>query len=52
MVRVTLPDGSIRSFEGSAVPVPEVLNSIGPRLAKDTVAVVYGGELHDVHQSL
>ena len=52
MVRVTLPDGSVRSFEGSAVPVPDVLNSIGPRLAKDTVAVVFGGELHDVHQSL
>ena len=52
MVRVTLPDGSVRSFEGSAVPVPEVLASIGPRLLKDTVAVMFGGELHDIHQSL
>jgi len=52
MVRVTLPDGSVRSFEGNAVPVPDVLASIGPRLQKDTVAVMFGGELHDVHQSL
>jgi threonyl-tRNA synthetase len=52
MVRVTLPDGSVRSFEGNAVAVPEVLNSIGPRLARDTVAVMFGGELHDIHQSI
>jgi len=52
MVRVTLPDGSVRSFDGNAVAVPEVLASIGPRLMKDTVAVVFGGELHDIHQSI
>ena len=52
MVRVTLPDGSVRSFEGNAVPVSEVLSSIGARLQKDTVAVQFGGELRDIHQSI
>ncbi|HET6349329.1 MAG TPA: threonine--tRNA ligase [Candidatus Krumholzibacteria bacterium] len=52
MVRVTLPDGSVRSFEGNAIPVPDVLASIGGRVQKDTVAVLFGGELHDIHQSI
>ncbi len=52
MVQVTLPDGGVRSFEGSAVPVSDVLASIGGRIQKETVAVLFGGELHDIHQSI
>lgn len=52
MVRVTLPDGSVKSFEGSDVPVADVLASIGARLRSDTVAVLFGGELRDIHQTL
>jgi threonyl-tRNA synthetase len=52
MVRVTLPDGSVRSFDGNAVPVSDVLANIGGRLQKDTVAVLFGGELRDIHQSI
>jgi threonyl-tRNA synthetase len=52
MVRVTLPDGSQRSFEGDAVPVSEVVASLGGRFKEDTVAVLFGGELRDVHQAI
>ncbi len=52
MVRVTLPDGAVKSFEGSEVAVADVLASIGPRLRGDTVAVLFGGELRDTHQAI
>jgi threonyl-tRNA synthetase len=52
MVRVTLPDGSIRSFDGNAVPVCDVVGSLGGRFKEDTVAVLFGGALRDVHQSI
>jgi threonyl-tRNA synthetase len=52
MVQVTLPDGSVRSFQGNTVAVSHVLASIGGRVQKDAVAVLFGGELRDVHQSI
>jgi threonyl-tRNA synthetase len=52
MVRVTLPDGSTRSFDGNAVPVSQVVSALGGRFQEDTVAVLFGGELRDVHQSI
>jgi threonyl-tRNA synthetase len=52
MVRVTLPDGSVRAFEGNAVAVSDVLADLGGRIQKDTVAVLFGGELRDIHQSI
>jgi threonyl-tRNA synthetase len=52
MVRVTLPDGAVKAFEANEVPVADVLDSIGGRLRRDTVAVLFGGELRDTHQAI
>ena len=46
MVNVTLPDGSVRSFEGP-VSVAEVAASIGPGLAKAALAGKVNGRLVD-----
>lgn len=46
MVAITLPDGSIRQFEGSTT-VMEVAQSIGSGLAKATVAGRVNGKLVD-----
>ncbi|WP_085903837.1 threonine--tRNA ligase [Kiloniella majae] len=46
MVTITLPDESQRKFDGP-VTGHEVAESIGPRLAKDALAVVVDGELRD-----
>ncbi len=46
MVNVTLPDGSVRSFE-SPVSVAEVAASIGPGLAKAALAGKVNGKLVD-----
>ncbi|WP_120498358.1 threonine--tRNA ligase [Kiloniella sp. EL199] len=46
MVTITLPDESQRKFDGP-VTGHEVAESIGPRLAKDALAVVVDGELKD-----
>ncbi|KAB2313450.1 threonine--tRNA ligase [Betaproteobacteria bacterium SCN2] len=46
MVNVTLPDGSVRSFEGP-VSVAEVAASIGPGLAKAALAGKVNGKLVD-----
>ncbi|MCP4901319.1 MAG: TGS domain-containing protein, partial [bacterium] len=40
-VRVSLPDGSAREFPAGTT-VLEVAEAIGPRLARDTVAVLHG----------
>ena len=37
MVAITLPDGSVRDFDGPVTGV-EIAHSIGPRLAKDALA--------------
>jgi threonyl-tRNA synthetase len=46
MVNVTLPDGSVRSFDG-AVSVAQVAASIGPGLAKAALAGRVNGKLVD-----
>jgi threonyl-tRNA synthetase len=47
MVAITLPDGSVRDFDG---PVTgwEIAQSIGPRLAKDALAIKVNGALRDL----
>jgi len=52
MVRVTLPDGSSKSFDGAEVPVADVLATLPPRVRGETVVVLFGGEMRDVYQSL
>jgi len=47
MVAITLPDGSVRDFAG-AVAGAEVAAAIGPRLAKDALAVKVNGALADL----
>ena len=46
MIDITLPDGSVRSFE-APVSVQDVAASIGPGLAKATVAGKVDGRLVD-----
>jgi threonyl-tRNA synthetase len=52
MVQITLPDGSKKTFDGDAVPVADVVASLGGRRKHETVAVEYRGELRDLHQSI
>jgi threonyl-tRNA synthetase len=47
MPRVTLPDGSVRSFD-RPVTAAEVAADIGPRLAKDALGVRIDGTLSDL----
>ena len=51
MVTITLPDESQRKYDGP-VTGHEVAESIGPRLAKDALAVVVNGELKDTTFSI
>lgn len=48
MVAITLPDGSVKNFEGNTT-VMEVAQSIGAGLAKATVAGRVDGHLVDAH---
>ena len=48
MVAITLPDGSVKNFEGNTT-VMEVAQSIGAGLAKATVAGRVNGHLVDAH---
>jgi threonyl-tRNA synthetase len=50
-VQVTLPDGSTREFSRGTT-VLEVAQSIGPRLARDTVAGLVDGRLVDLRTAL
>jgi threonyl-tRNA synthetase len=47
MVAITLKDGSVRSFDGP-VDGTEIARAIGPRLAKDALAIVIDGEMKDL----
>ncbi|VAX42385.1 Threonyl-tRNA synthetase [hydrothermal vent metagenome] len=47
-IRVTLPDGSVKEFEG-AVTAYQVAESIGSRLAMAAVGARIDGELSDLH---
>lgn len=51
MPNITLPDGSVRSFDG-AVTGSDIAASIGKRLEKDAVAIRLGGELRDLTQRI
>ena len=50
-VKVTLPDGSVRTFE-RGTPLLEVARGIGPRLAKDAIAAVVDGLQKDIYVAL
>jgi len=47
MVAITLPDGSVRKFEGSVTGL-DVATDIGPGLAKAALAIRVNGELKDL----
>jgi threonyl-tRNA synthetase len=47
MVAITLKDGSVRRFDGP-VSGAEIARAIGPRLAKDALAIVVDGEMKDL----
>ncbi len=51
MPNITLPDGSVRSFE-AAVSGSEVAAGIGRKLEKDAVAIRVNGELRDLTTTL
>lgn len=51
MVAITLPDGSIREFDGQTT-VMQVAQSIGAGLAKATVAGRVNGQLVDAHDPI
>ncbi len=51
MVAITLPDGSVKNFEGNTT-VMEVAQSIGAGLAKATVAGRVNGHLVDAHDPI
>ncbi len=47
MVAITLPDGSVREFDGP-VTGADIAATIGPRLAKDALAIKVGQDLKDL----
>ncbi len=51
MVAITLPDGSVRDFDGP-VTGKEIAQSIGPGLAKDALAVKANGALLDLSRPI
>lgn len=51
MVAITLPDGSVRDFDG-AVTGGDLAASIGPGLAKAALVVKVNGELWDLSRSI
>ena len=48
---LTLPDGKKLTFP-KGVSLDEVVRSIGPRLAKDAVAVMVDGEIKDLGRTI
>ena len=51
MPNITLPDGSVRSYD-EAVSGEQVATSIGRKLAKDAVALRLDGRLVDLNTTL
>jgi threonyl-tRNA synthetase len=51
MVAITLPDGSVRDFDGPVTGL-EIAQSIGPGLAKDALAVKVNGALRDLAREI
>ena len=52
VVKINLPDGSQKTFEGDEVPVREVVESFGDSWKRQAVAVEFAGQLLDVHQKM
>ena len=48
MIKITLPDGSVREYEGAAVTGTQIAESIGTGLAKAALAVTVDGVQHDL----
>ncbi len=51
MIKITLPDGSFREFEG-AVSGLEIAKSISNRLAKDVLSISVDGEVWDLSRKI
>ncbi|MBI4441408.1 threonine--tRNA ligase [Candidatus Woesearchaeota archaeon] len=51
MIEVTLPDGTRKKYEAGVTGL-EIAKSIGPRLAKDAIAIKVDGELIDLFKPL
>lgn len=51
MVRISLPDGSVREYEGSVRPA-QVAADIGPGLAKAAIGARVDGELSDLNTEI
>ncbi len=51
MIKITLPDNSVRDYE-SGVTGLEIANSISSRLAKDVLAVSVNGEVWDLNRPI
>lgn len=51
MINITLPDGSVKSFE-NAVNGLEIAKAISPRLAKEVLAISVNGELWDLTRTI
>ncbi|MEC8202984.1 MAG: TGS domain-containing protein, partial [Pseudomonadota bacterium] len=51
MVAITLPDGSVRNFDGP-VTGTALAADIGPGLAKAALAVKVDGELRDLSRTI
>ena len=51
MVAITLPDGSVREFDGPVIGF-EIAQAIGPRLARDALAVKVDGALRDLSREI
>ncbi|MEE8189146.1 MAG: threonine--tRNA ligase [Kiloniellales bacterium] len=51
MISITLPDGSVREFDGPVTGL-DIAAAIGPRLAKDALAIKVDRELKDLSTSI
>src|ERR1035437_5681299 len=52
MIKMTLPNGAVKEFEGASVTGRQVAEAIGPRLSKDAIGIVVDGELRDLSAPL
>ena len=48
MIKITLPDGSVREYESAAVTGTQIAESIGSGLAKAALAVTVDGVQRDL----
>lgn len=51
MIRITLPDGSVREFEGPVSGL-DIAESISSRLAKEVLSISVDGEVRDLPRSI